>query len=149
MALALRLGLLATSARRASIASRPGRALTRTGVRTFAVGGDGASSTLFYLFSVRPGNEQRQPSLTRLSHPSTRTSSLALETHIAGFVDDATLLGLEKATLLDVRGVEGPGEVADDPSPKGAVNATWDTLNMGFVDPAKLPADKNAPVVVF
>ena len=54
MALALRLGLLATSARRASIASRPGRALTRTGVRTFAVGGDGASSTLFYHFSGSP-----------------------------------------------------------------------------------------------
>ena len=53
MALALRLGLLATSARRASIASRPGRALTRTGVRTFAVGGDGASSTLFYHSPVR------------------------------------------------------------------------------------------------
>ena len=48
MALALRLGLLATSARRASIASRPGRAFTRTGVRTFAVGGDGASSSLTY-----------------------------------------------------------------------------------------------------
>ena len=30
-----------------------------------------------------------------------------------------------------------------------AVNATWDTLNIGLVDPAKLPADKNAPVVVF
>lgn len=72
-----------------------------------------------------------------------------METHIAGFSDDVTLLGLEKATLLDVRGVEGPGEVADNPSPKGAVNATWDTLNKGFVDPAKLPADKNAPVVVF
>lgn len=106
MALALRLGLLATSARRASIASRPGRAFTRTGVRTFAVGGD-------------------------------------------GFSDDATLLGLENPTLLDVRGIEGPGEVGENPSPQGAVNAIWDTLNMGFVDPAKLPADKNAPVVVF
>ena len=42
-----------------------------------------------------------------------------------------------------------PGEVGENPSPQGAVNATWDTLNMGFVDPAKLPADKNAPVVVF
>jgi phage shock protein E len=48
-----------------------------------------------------------------------------------------------------VRGIEGPGEVGENPSPQGAVNATWDTLNMGFVDPAKLPADKNAPVVVF
>lgn len=57
MALALRLGLLATSARRASIASRPGRAFTRTGVRTFAVGGDGASSSLTYPDSpFAPGN---------------------------------------------------------------------------------------------
>ncbi len=87
--------------------------------------------------------------LTRLSRPSTRTSSLASQTHIEGFSDDATLLGLENPTLLDVRGIEGPGEVGENPSPQGAVNATWDTLNMGFVDPAKLPADKNAPVVVF
>ena len=72
-----------------------------------------------------------------------------METHIAGLGDEATRLGLEKATRRDGRGGEGPGEVADDPPPKGAVNATWDTLNMGFVDPAKLPADKNAPVVVF
>jgi hypothetical protein len=87
--------------------------------------------------------------LTRLSRPSTRTSSLASQTHTEGFSDDATLLGLENPTLLDVRGIEGPGEVGENPSPQGAVNATWDTLNMGFVDPAQLPADKNAPVVVF
>ena len=147
MALALRLGLLATSARRTSIASRPGRAFARTGVRTFAVGGDGACSSTH----LRPTPEtnidsHRSPAPP---HPSTCTSSFALKTHVSGFSDDATLLGLEKPTLLDVRGTDGPGEVAENPTPKGAVNAIWDTLNMGFVDPAKLPADKNAPVVVF
>ena len=56
-----------------------------------------------------------------------------METHIAGFSDDATLLGLEKATLLDVRGVEGPGEVADNPSPKGAVDVE-ELLDVIFSD---------------
>ena len=68
-----------------------------------------------------------------------------METHIAGFSDDATLLGLEKATLLDVRGVEGPGEVADNPSPKGAVNATWDTLNMDLWDRRSSPPTRTRP----
>jgi hypothetical protein len=59
------------------------------------------------------------------------------------------LLSLKNATLVDVRGVEGPGEIKENASPKGAVNVTWDVANGTFFDPAKLPADKTAPVVLF
>jgi|TARA_B110000977_G_scaffold35389_1_gene47329 hypothetical protein len=58
-------------------------------------------------------------------------------------------MGLKSPTLLDVRGMEGGGEVNENPSPQGAVNATWNAAANEFFDESKLPADKNAPVVVF
>jgi hypothetical protein len=59
------------------------------------------------------------------------------------------LLALKNPTLMDVRGVEGKGEIAENPSPAGAVNVAWNTAGGEFFDASKLPADKTAPVIVF
>tara|TARA_B100001142_G_scaffold323164_1_gene372701 strand:- start:495 stop:878 length:384 start_codon:yes stop_codon:yes gene_type:complete len=86
--------------------------------------------------------------------PSPPTPSLTSLDPIAskpplGFAEDAVLLALKNPTLMDVRGVEGKGEIAENPSPAGAVNVAWNTAGGEFFDASKLPADKTAPVIVF
>jgi hypothetical protein len=162
MALALRsLGLLGASARRVSFASKPRGGFARVGVRAMATdGGDGASrfrpSIVARVSSSRRrarGSRAGPSSPPRSSRsPSPPTPANVAQSHRAppaGFAEDAVLLALKNPTLMDVRGVEGKGEIAENPSPAGAVNVAWNTAGGEFFDASKLPADKTAPVIVF
>ena len=71
--------------------------------------------------------------------PSPPTPSLTSLDPIAskpplGFAEDAVLLALKNPTLMDVRGVEGEGEIAENPSPAGAVNVAWNAAGGEFFD---------------
>jgi len=166
MALALRsLGLLGASARRVSFASKPRGGFARVGVRAMATdGGDGASRfrPSIVVFNIpRNKNASSRLAVHRIIvpvalalTPSPPTPSLTSLDPIAlkpplGFAEDAVLLALKNPTLMDVRGVEGKGEIAENPSPAGAVNVAWNTAGGEFFDASKLPADKTAPVIVF
>ena len=167
MALALRsLGLLGASARRVSFASKPRGGFARVGVRAMATdGGDGESRfrPSIVVFNI-PRNKNASFVTSRGASlivpvalaltPSPPTPSLTSLDPIAskpplGFAEDAVLLALKNPTLMDVRGVEGEGEIAENPSPAGAVNVAWNTAGGEFFDASKLPADKTAPVIVF